>query len=72
MPKMKTHSGAKKRFKVTGSGKLTHKRAGKGHLNEHKPSKRTRRLNVDGVLEPGDAKKVRKLIGGYKPKSKRG
>ena len=36
MPKMKTHSGAKKRFKVTGNGQLKHKRAGKGHLNEHK------------------------------------
>ena len=45
MPKMKTHSGAKKRFKVTGSGQLKHKRAGKGHLNEHKPSRRTRRLH---------------------------
>lgn len=72
MPKMKTHSGAKKRFKVTGSGQLKHRRAGKGHLNEHKPSKRTRRLNVDGILETQDAKKIRKLIGSYKPKSKRG
>jgi ribosomal protein L35 len=43
MPKMKTHSGAKKRFKVTGSGKLMHRKAGKMHLNEHKPSTRTRR-----------------------------
>ena len=50
MPKMKTHSGAKKRFKVTGTGQLKHKRAGKGHLNEHKPTRRTRRLSVDGVL----------------------
>lgn len=71
MPKMKTHSGAKKRFKVTGSGKLIHKRAGKGHLNEHKPSTRTRRLNKDGILESQDAKKVKKLIGSYKPKSQR-
>ena len=72
MPKMKTHSGAKKRFKLTGSGQLKHKRAGKQHLNEHKPSTRTRRLNVDGVLEGTDAKKMKKLLGGYKPKSKRG
>lgn len=72
MPKMKTHSGAKKRFTVTGSGKLKHKRAGKGHLNEHKPSTRTRRLNVDGVLEGTDAKKMKRLMGSYKPKSKRG
>ena len=50
MPKMKTHSGAKKRFKVTGSGKLMHRKAGKMHLNEHKPSTRTRRLAGDKVL----------------------
>ena len=66
MPKMKTHSGAKKRFKVTGSGKLTHKRAGKGHLNEHKSSRRTRRLMVDGVLEGADVTKMRKLLGKHK------
>ena len=72
MPKMKTHSGAKKRFKVTGSGQLKHKRAGKAHLNEHKPTRRTRRLSVDGVLEGADAKKMKKLLGSYKPKSRRG
>ena len=63
MPKMKTHSGAKKRFKVTGAGKVMHRRAGKMHLNEHKSSRRTRRLNVDGVLDKGDAKKAKKLLG---------
>lgn len=63
MPKMKTHSGAKKRFKETGTGKLMHARAGKAHLNEHKPSKQTRRLNVDKPLAKADAKKARKLLG---------
>ncbi len=63
MPKMKTHSGAKKRFRVTGTGKIMHARAGKAHLNEHKPSKRTRRLNQDNVLSGGDAKTARKLLG---------
>ena len=63
MPKMKTHSGAKKRFRVTGSGKLMHRKAGKMHLNEHKPSTRTRRLDGDAVLQPGDAKKARRLLG---------
>ena len=63
MPKMKTHSGAKKRFKVTGSGKVMHRKAGKMHLNEHKASTRTRRLDGDAVLAPGDAAKVRKLLG---------
>lgn len=63
MPKMKTHSGASKRFKVTGSGKVMHRRAGKMHLNEHKSSRRTRRLDGDAVLVKGDAKKARKLLG---------
>ncbi len=63
MPKMKRHSGAKKRFKVTGSGKLMHASAGKRHLNEHKSSRRTRRLNVDGQLTGGDARKARRLLG---------
>ncbi len=63
MPKMKTHSGAKKRFRVTGSGKLMHRQAGKMHLNEHKPTTRTRRLDGDQVLAAGDAKKARKLLG---------
>ena len=63
MPKMKTHSGAKKRFRITGSGKLMHRKAGKMHLNEHKSSTRTRRLNGDAVLVSGDANKVRRLLG---------
>jgi large subunit ribosomal protein L35 len=63
MPKMKTHSGAKKRFKVTGTGKLIHARAGKAHLNEHKSSRRTRRLGMDSVLPAPEARKVRKMLG---------
>ena len=66
MPKMKTHSGAKKRFKLTGTGKVMHRIAGKMHLNEHKPSTRTRRLDGDAVLVTGDAKKAKKLLGKYK------
>ena len=63
MPKMKTHSGAKKRFKVTGTGKLVHRQAGKRHLNEHKSSRRTRRLMPDDVLNKADARKARRLLG---------
>jgi large subunit ribosomal protein L35 len=63
MPKNKTHSGAKKRFKVTGTGKLIKERAGKRHLLEHKSSRRTRRLSVEQVLSPADAKKANKLLG---------
>ena len=65
MPKMKTHSGAKKRFKVTGTGKLVHRIAGKMHLNEHKPSSRTRRLTGDSVMVKGDAAKAKKMLGKY-------
>ena len=63
MPKNKTHSGAKKRIRVTGSGKLMRQRAGKRHLNEHKPTKRTRRLSNDVVLSKADQKTARKLLG---------
>ena len=63
MPKNKTHSGAKKRFKVTGSGKLVKEQSNKRHLLESKASKRTRRLSVDQVLSPSDAKKINKLLG---------
>ena len=62
MPKQKTHSGTKKRVKVTGSGKLLHERAGKRHLLERKPSKLTRRLTGTAELAPADAKKVKKLL----------
>ncbi|HWC33246.1 MAG TPA: 50S ribosomal protein L35 [Mycobacteriales bacterium] len=63
MPKMKTHSGAKKRFAVTGSGKLTRRRANRNHLLEHKSSTRTRRLDNEVVMSPADTKKMNKLLG---------
>ncbi len=63
MPKMKTHSGAKKRFKKTGTGKITHERAGRRHLLESKSSKRTRRLASEPQLTPGDSKKAQRMLG---------
>ncbi|MFD5226906.1 50S ribosomal protein L35 [Microbacterium sp. NPDC058342] len=63
MPKQKTHSGAKKRFKITGSGKLKKQQAGMRHNLEHKSSRRTRRLNQDQVLSKADAKVANKLLG---------
>ncbi|WP_054952328.1 50S ribosomal protein L35 [Flaviflexus massiliensis] len=63
MPKNKTHSGAKKRFRVTGSGKIMREKAGKRHLLEHKSSRRTRRLSSDQVVSPADAKNVKKMLG---------
>lgn len=63
MPKMKTHSGAKKRFKKTGTGKITHERAGRRHLLESKSSKRTRRLASEPQLAAGDSKKAQRMLG---------
>jgi large subunit ribosomal protein L35 len=63
MPKMKTHSGAKKRFRVTGTGKIMRRRANRQHLFEHKPSTRTRRLDNEITLSPADLKNVKKLLG---------
>jgi len=63
MPKQKTHSGAKKRFKVTGSGKITHEQANRRHLLEGKRSKRTRKLKLEETVKPADVKKVKRLLG---------
>ncbi|MBT2476487.1 50S ribosomal protein L35 [Microbacterium sp. ISL-103] len=63
MPKQKTHSGAKKRFKITGSGKLKKQQAGMRHNLEHKSSRRTRRLNQDQVLSKADTKTAKTLLG---------
>ena len=63
MPKQKTHSGTKKRFKVTGSGKIMKQQAGMRHNLEVKSSRRTRRLNQDQVLSKADTKVAKKLLG---------
>lgn len=63
MPKNKTHSGAKKRFRTTGSGKLMRQRAGRRHLLEHKSSRVTRRLEGDVQVAKNDQKEVRRLLG---------
>ena len=52
MPKMKTHRGAAKRFKVTGTGKITRRKAFRAHLLEKKPTRRTRRLGAPGRGRP--------------------
>ncbi|MEX2288839.1 MAG: 50S ribosomal protein L35 [Mycobacteriales bacterium] len=62
MPKQKTHSGAKKRFKVTGTGKILRERAGKRHLLERKSSRLTRRLTGTVEVAAPDVKKVKKLL----------
>lgn len=63
MPKNKTHSGAKKRFRVTGSGKLMREQANKRHLLEHKSSRRTRRLSTDQPVDAANLKSVKRLLG---------
>ena len=63
MPKQKTHSGAKKRFKVTGAGKLIRRHAMKSHLLEKKSSKRKRSFRKDQPVAPSDAKQVKRLLG---------
>ena len=64
MPKMKTHKGSKKRFRVTASGKLKRRQAGKKHLLSHKTGKRKRHLR--GPLINGDklSRKYIAIMGG--------
>ena len=66
MPKMKTHSGAKKRFRKTATGKLRGRRAYSSHILEKKSPKRKRRMAKPVDLAPSDNKAVRKLLGGSK------
>ncbi len=62
MPKMKTHRGAAKRFKVTGTGKLKRRRAFKSHLLTGKPAKRTRRLRQATLVGPNLLKSMKRLL----------
>ncbi len=66
MPKMKTHSGAKKRFRKTATGKLRGKRAFSSHILEKKSPKRKRRMARPVEISPKDSKRVRTLLGGGK------
>ncbi len=63
MPKMKTHSGAAKRFKVTGTGKVMRRRANRNHLLEHKSSRVTRRLAGEQAVAANDVREIKKLLG---------
>ncbi|MBW3546859.1 MAG: 50S ribosomal protein L35 [Actinobacteria bacterium] len=60
---MKTHRGAAKRFKVTGSGKIRRRQVGMNHILEKKPSKRTRRLKRSVEVTGGDARQVKRMLG---------
>ena len=63
MPKTKTHSAAKKRFKVTGTGKLLRRRAMKSHLLEKKSPKRKRGFRKQNAVDESDTREVRRLLG---------
>jgi ribosomal protein L35 len=63
MPKMKSHSGIRKRVRVTGKGKLMKQLAGMRHHLEGKPSTRTRRLSGTVEVAKADTKRVKKLLG---------
>ena len=63
MPKMKTHSGAKKRFSVTGSGKVRRLKAFKSHILEKKSPKRKRGFRQETEVAASDTKVIKKNLG---------
>jgi large subunit ribosomal protein L35 len=63
MPKMKTHSGAKKRFKLTAKGKVRGRHAFTSHILEHKSPKRKRALGRPTILSDHDAPRVKRMLG---------
>jgi large subunit ribosomal protein L35 len=62
MPKVKTNSSAKKRFKVTGTGKITHQKSFKRHILTKKSKKRKRSLRLDGVVSAANSYFVKRLL----------
>jgi large subunit ribosomal protein L35 len=63
MPKLKTHKGVKKRFKVSATGKVSHKRCGSSHLMSHKRGKQVRRLRKKPILSvSAEAKRLRRAV----------
>ena len=62
MPKVKTKSGAKKRFKLTGSGKIKRKHAYKSHILTKKETKQKRNLTHATLVDKSDVPRVRKML----------
>jgi len=62
MPKIKTNSGAKKRFELTGSGKVKRKHAYKSHILTKKTTKRKRNLTYSSVVDKSDEKRIKALL----------
>jgi large subunit ribosomal protein L35 len=63
MPKMKTHRGAAKRFKTTGTGKLRRRQANLNHILEKKAPGRKRRLGRETTLSSGDEDRINRMLG---------
>jgi large subunit ribosomal protein L35 len=62
MPKIRSHQGAKKRFGVTGSGKLYRNKSWRGHHLELKSSRRTRRYDGKAIVDGANAEQIRRLL----------
>ena len=62
MPKMKSKSGAKKRFKLTGTGKVKRARAFHNHILEHKSAKQGRRLRQGGMVDDSNLRQVKRML----------
>ena len=62
MPKMKTNAGAKKRFKLTGTGKIKRKHAFKSHILTKKSKKRKRNLTYPGLVDKADEQNIKRLL----------
>ena len=61
--KIKTRRGVKKRFKITGSGKIVHKRSGTSHFGRRKRGSRKRALRIPNTIGPSDSKRIRRALG---------
>jgi len=60
--KMKSHSGAKKRFSYTASGKLAYRKVGRAHIMVNKSSKRTRRMRKTGYVSPTLMNQIKRML----------
>ena len=62
MPKIKTNSGAKKRFELTGTGKVKRKHAYKSHILTKKTTKQKRNLTYSSLVDPADEQRIKGLL----------
>ncbi len=65
MPKMKSHSGAAKRFRKTGTGKIVRQKANKQHILTKKRTKRKRGLRQDDLIAAADRSRVKRMLPGF-------